>query len=225
LSFAERLRRLNTECGFLHESGALKGRFVVGIHRVMRATISERNTPAMTLAELACLAQTKGDEFRWLSSEQQKERAEKARKAGKARSIRRQAKQPLVPRTPPRTRAYYARGESDESAVAATKPTTAHSGDRPGTQPCWECGQKGHWAETCPKLDARLRARLAMANPWAPPQTRHPTQAPQQQAPRIVAATQAAKEVVESDSNSEVGEPSHSEEDPAPAPHSDAGHD
>jgi len=72
LSFAERLRRLNTECGFLHESGALKGRFVEGVHRAVRATVRERNTPAMTLSELARLAQTKGDEFRWLRSEQQK---------------------------------------------------------------------------------------------------------------------------------------------------------
>jgi len=110
-SFAERLRLLNTECGFLHESGALKGRFVEGVHRAVRATVRERNTPAVTLAELARLAQTKGDEFRWLLSEQQKERAEKACKASEARSPRRQAKQPLVPRTPPRTRAYYARDE------------------------------------------------------------------------------------------------------------------
>jgi len=157
---------------------------VEGLQRAVRATVRERNTPAMTLAELARVAQTKGDEFRWLRSEQQKERAEEARKAAEASRLRRQAKQPLVPRTPPRTHAYYARDEGEGSAVAATTPTTAHSGDRTGTQPCWQCGQKGHSAETCPKLDARLRARLAMVNPWARPQTRRPTQAPRQQAPR-----------------------------------------
>jgi len=222
-SFAERLRRLNTECGFLHESGALKGPFVEGVHRAVRATVRERNTPAMTLAELARLAQTKGDKFRWLRAEQQKERAEEARKASEASRLRRQARQTLVPRTPPRTRAYYAQDEGEGSAVADTTPTTALSGDGPGTQPCWQCGQKGHWAETCPKLDARLRARLAIGNPWALPQTRRPTQAPRQQAPPVVVATQAAEAVVESDSTTEEGEPPYSEEDPAPASHSDAG--
>jgi len=48
LSFAERLRWQNTECGLLHESSALKGRFVEGVHRAVRATERERNTPAMT---------------------------------------------------------------------------------------------------------------------------------------------------------------------------------
>jgi len=81
LSFAECLRRLKIECGFLHDSGALKGRLVEGVRQAVRATVHERNTPAMTLAELARLAQTKGDEFRWLRSEQQKERAEEARQA------------------------------------------------------------------------------------------------------------------------------------------------
>jgi len=180
LSLAERLRRLNTECGFLHESGALKGRFVEGVHRAVRATVRERNTPAMTLAELSRLAQTKGDEFRWLRAEQQKVRAEEARKTAEASRLRLQARQTLVPRTPPRTRAYYARYEGEGSSVAATTPTTSRSGDGPGPQPCWQCGQKGHWAETCPKLDARLKASLAKGNPWARLQTRRPTQAPRQ---------------------------------------------
>jgi len=62
-----------------------------------------------------------------------------------------------------------------------------------------------------------------MANPSARPQIRRSTQAPRQQARPVVAATQAAEAVVESDSTTEEGGPSHSEEDPAPAPHSDAG--
>jgi len=69
---------------------------------------------------------------------------------------------------------------------------------------------------------ARLRARLAMANPWARPRIRRPTQAPRHQTP-LVAATRAPEAVVEGDSTTEEVEPSHSEEDPAPAPHSDAG--
>jgi len=72
LAFAERLRRLNTECGFMYGTGALKGRFVEGVHRASRAMVRERNTPAMTLAELARIAQTKGDENRRLQHEQQK---------------------------------------------------------------------------------------------------------------------------------------------------------
>jgi len=38
LSFAERLRRLHTECGFMYGEGALKGRFVEGVRRAARAT-------------------------------------------------------------------------------------------------------------------------------------------------------------------------------------------
>jgi len=60
LSFAERLRRLDTECGFMYGDGALKGRFVKAVHRAARATIRERTTPGMTTAELARVAQTKG---------------------------------------------------------------------------------------------------------------------------------------------------------------------
>jgi len=72
LSFAERLRRLNTECGVMYGKGALKGRFVEGVHRTARSTVRERNTPGMTMAELARVAQTKGDEHRWLRLEQHK---------------------------------------------------------------------------------------------------------------------------------------------------------
>jgi len=128
-----------------------------------------------------------------------------------------------VPRTPQRTRAYYAREEGEGLPVAATTPTTTRCGDGPVTQPCWQCGQKGHLAETCSKLDARLRPRLSMGIPWARPQAGRPTQTPRQQAPPVFPATHAAEAVVESDSTTEEGEPSHSEGDPAPASHSDAG--
>jgi len=61
MSLAERLRRLNTECGFMYGEGALKGRFVEGVHRAARATVRERNTFGMTMADLARVAKTKGD--------------------------------------------------------------------------------------------------------------------------------------------------------------------
>jgi len=61
-----------------------------------------------------------------------------------------------------------------------------------------------------------------MENSWARPQTRRPSQAPRQQAPTVVAATQAVEAVVKSDFTTEKGEPPSSEEDSAPANHSDA---
>ena len=73
LSFAERLRRLKTECGFMYGESALEGRFAEGVHRAARSTVLERNTTGMTMAELARGAQTKGDEHRWLRLEQLKE--------------------------------------------------------------------------------------------------------------------------------------------------------
>jgi len=92
LSFAERLRRLNTECGFMYGEGALKGRFVEGVHRAARATIRERNTPGMTMAELACVAQTKGDEHRWLRLEQLKARTKDREVLAEEARLRRQAR-------------------------------------------------------------------------------------------------------------------------------------
>jgi len=55
-------------------SGLLKGRFVEGVHRAARTTVGQRNTPGMTMAELAGVAQTKGDKHRGLRLEQHKER-------------------------------------------------------------------------------------------------------------------------------------------------------
>ena len=56
LSFAERLRSLNTECGFMYGEGALQGRSVESVHHAARATVRERSTPGMTMAELARVA-------------------------------------------------------------------------------------------------------------------------------------------------------------------------
>ena len=64
LSCAERFRRLKTECRFMNGEGALKVSLVEGVHRAARPTICERNTPGMTMLELARVAQTKGDEYR-----------------------------------------------------------------------------------------------------------------------------------------------------------------
>jgi len=75
-SCAERLRRLNTECGFMYGEGALKGRFLEGVYRAARGTVQERNTPGMTMAELARVAQTKRDEHRWLRLETLQERTQ-----------------------------------------------------------------------------------------------------------------------------------------------------
>jgi len=52
-------------------------------------------------------------------------------------------------------------------AVAAVPDAPSQLGKkpvRPGRgRPCWQCGQVGHWATQCPKLDVRLRAQLAEA--------------------------------------------------------------
>jgi len=60
LSFVQRLRRLSTVCGSMYREGALKGRFVEGVNRAARATVRVRNTPGMTMAERARVAQTNG---------------------------------------------------------------------------------------------------------------------------------------------------------------------
>jgi len=98
LSFAKRLHRLNTECGFMYGDGALKGRFVEGAHRAARATVRKRNTPGMTMAEFARVAQTKGDEHRWLRLEQLKERTKEREVLAEEARLRRQARAAALPR-------------------------------------------------------------------------------------------------------------------------------
>jgi len=120
MSYAERLRVLNTSCGFLHSTGALKGRYVEGVLPVVRATLRERNKIGMTLAELSRIAQTRGDEYRWMQAAQQKERAEEAAKLAEATHLRRQAGALATPRYPVRPRTT--RSESIEKSVATTTP-------------------------------------------------------------------------------------------------------
>jgi len=120
MSYAERLRGLKTACGLLHSTGALKGRYVEGVHHVVRATLRERNKPELTLAELSRIARTPGDEYRWIQAAQQKERAEKAAKRAEATRRRRQAKALSTPRYPVRPRTT--RTEPGQHSVATTTP-------------------------------------------------------------------------------------------------------
>jgi len=165
ISYAERLRALNTSCGFLHSTGALKGRYVGGVHTVVRATLRERNKPGMTLAELPRVAQARGDEYRWMQAAQQKEQAEEAAMLAEATRLRRQARAFVTPRFPVRRRTT--RTESVEQSVATTTPSQVGGSGKAASFPCWQCNQTGHWQEKCPTLDPRLRARLAQNSRWA----------------------------------------------------------
>jgi len=170
MSYAERLRVLNASCGFLHSTGALKGRYVGSVHPVVRATLRERNKPGMTLAELSRIAQTRGDEYRWMKAAQQKERAEEAAKLAEATRLRRQARALVTPRYPVRLRTT--RSESVGQSVATTTPPHVSGSGKAASFPCWQCNQTGHWAEECPKLDPCLRARLAQNSRWAKEKSR-----------------------------------------------------
>lgn len=177
-SFAERLRQLNVLCGFIHPQGVIKGRFVEGVHRAARATVRERNTPAMTLAELARIAQTKGDEYRWIVSDQRKE-WEKDNKNAEASRLRRTTRAPAYPRVRP----VVAATSTEEADAVAAVPGTPKGGATPqaptSNRPCWQCSKVGHWASQCPTLDSRLRAVLArslnLGTRRTPPSTRTPS--------------------------------------------------
>jgi len=136
LSFAERLRGLNTECGFMYREGALKRRFVEGVHRAARATVRERNTPGMTMAELARVAQTKGDEHRWLRLEQLKERTKEREVLAEKARLRRQARAAALPRFSGGARGYPPRDAPVRvvGAVDASTPgaRVQHDASRPG---------------------------------------------------------------------------------------------
>jgi len=137
---------------------------------VVRATLRERNKPGMTLAELSRIAQTRGDEYRWMKAAQQKERAEEAAKLAEETRLRRQARALVTPRYPVRPRTT--RSESVEQSVATTTPPQVSGSGKAEIFLCWQCNQTGHWAEECPKLDTRLRARLAQNRRWAKDKSR-----------------------------------------------------
>jgi len=144
LSFAERLRRLNTECGFVFGEGAIKGRFVEGVHRAARATVRERNTPSMTMAELARVAQTRGDEHRWLQLEQLKKRTKEREALAEKARLRRQARVAALPRVTGRTRSYQQRDAPVRvvGAVGAPTPGPRYDLSRPKA-PCGSTAEGG----------------------------------------------------------------------------------
>jgi len=123
LSFAKRLRRLNTECGFMYGEDALKGRFVKGVHRAARATVRERNTSSMTLAELARVTQTKGDEHRWLRLEQLKVRNNEREALSQEARLRRQARAAALPRVTGGTWGYQPRDAPVRTVGKVGAPT------------------------------------------------------------------------------------------------------
>jgi len=122
LSFAARLHRLNTECGFMYGEGALNGRFVERVHRATRATIWEWNTPSMNMAELARVAQTKGDEHRWLRLEQLEERTKEREVIAEEARLRRQARAAALPRFSGGTRGYSPRDAPVRGIGAVNAP-------------------------------------------------------------------------------------------------------
>jgi len=132
LSFAERLRRINTECGFMYGEGALKGRFVEGVRRAARATVRERNTPGMNMAELARVAQTKGVEHRWLRLEQHKERTTEREALAEEARLRRQSRAAALPRITGGARGDQLRDAPVRTvgAVGAPTPGPRYDGSR-----------------------------------------------------------------------------------------------
>jgi len=131
LSFAERLRRLNTECGFMYGEGALNGRFVEGVHHAARATVRERNTPGMTMAELARVARTKGDEHRWLRLEQHKERTKEREALAEETRLRRQTRAAALPRVTGGTRGYQPRDADEMPVRILSRPAGIRPRDGP----------------------------------------------------------------------------------------------
>jgi len=109
--------------------GALKGRFVEGVHRATRDTVRERNAPGMTMAELVRVAQAKGDEHRWLRLEKHKERTKKREVLAEEARVRRQARAAALPRVSGGARGYPPR-DAPVRVVGAVDAPTPGSGAR-----------------------------------------------------------------------------------------------
>ena len=135
LSLAERLRRLNTECGFMYGEGVLKGRFVESVHRAARETVRERNTPGMTMAESARVAQTKGDEHRWVRLEHLKERTKEREVFSEEARLRRKARAAALPRLSGGAWGYPPRDAPVRVVGAVDAPTPGGGARREAARP------------------------------------------------------------------------------------------
>jgi len=181
----------------MYGDGALKGPFVDGVHRAARAMVRERISLGFTLAELARVAQTKGDEHRWLRREMRGERTKEREALAAETCLRRKARLAASPRVSAGARAYQSRdapvkvvGPVDATVRvvgAVNYPTPDGGGNsrrrprqedgpsrpkaRTGEHPCWQCGSVGHRAEVCPTLDLRLRERFSRTGRMSPLRT------------------------------------------------------
>jgi len=99
------------------------GRFVEGVHRAARATVRERNTPGMTVADLARVAQTKGNEHRWLRLEKLKERTKEREVHAEEAPLRRKARAAAFPRVTGGIRGYQPRDALVRAVGAVGAPT------------------------------------------------------------------------------------------------------
>jgi len=179
LSFAARLRCLNTECWFMYGEGALKGRFVEGVPRAARSIVRERNTPGMTKAELARVAQTKGDEHRWLRLKQLKKRTKKREALAEEARLWRQARPAALPRVTGRTRGYQPRDAPVRAVGAMGAPTPgprydvsrpkAPSGSTPGggDNPRFQSRPRGEPSRPKPRAGKYPRWQCGKVSHWA----------------------------------------------------------
>jgi len=89
----------------------------------------------MTMAELTRVAQTKGDEHRWLRLEQMKERTREREVLAEEARLRRQARAAALPRASGGPRGYPPRDVPDRVVGAVDAPTprdgARHEGARP----------------------------------------------------------------------------------------------
>jgi len=90
----------------MYGEGACTGRFVADVHRAARGTGRGRNTPGMTMAELARVAQTRSDEIRWLKLEHRKERTKEREMLAEETRLRQKARLAASPRVSGGPRGY-----------------------------------------------------------------------------------------------------------------------
>ena len=216
LEYADRLRKMNTLCGFIHEQGVIKGRFVEGLHWSVRAEVRERNTPSISLSELARFAQRRGESYRKLREEQRLERLAEARMASEAKEKRRLARAAAkAPRLTPGLVAGQpgpARPPYPPRKGATGEDTRVGSHDK-----CWNCSEQGHWAHQCPKLDERLRLRLA--KPAArPPRSDGPFSRRGNPSASVAAVSSTAPQEADSASSAEDSSDSSSHSSPTDKP-------
>jgi len=175
-AFYSRLRRLNSECRYIHRFGPMKGRFLSGVQWELQTEVRQYNTRLLPIERLVTFAQQKGNTLR--RQKRDLEASLREQRETLQAALEKQEREREDSRLA-RAAAYRARAQAAKQVVATVgepagtssshtaAPPASPSWPRRGTpgQPagglrCLTCDSTEHTIRFCPGLDAGTKAKL-----------------------------------------------------------------